>query len=89
VQYFRERGLREADGFFLADAPCRHLRSGESDKNGIRICACAIYDRRPATCRDFCGRTLSGGKRYYVPECCTMASKSMGEQEEGKRDTDL
>jgi Fe-S-cluster containining protein len=36
---------------------------------------CAIYDKRPDTCRDFCGRSLSGGKRYYVPEGCTMAGK--------------
>ena len=28
VQYFRERGLREADGFFLADAPCRASSQG-------------------------------------------------------------
>ena len=73
LQYLRERGLVEADGFFLADAPCRHLREEEPDGSGVRTWGCAIYDNRPATCRDFCGRTLSGGKRYYVPEGCTMA----------------
>ena len=72
---FRERGLREADGFFLADAPCRHLRREEPDTIGVRKWVCDIYDRRPATCRDYCGKSLSGGKRYYVPEGCTMADE--------------
>ena len=82
MQYFRERGLREADGFFLADAPCRHLRMEEPDEGGIRKWTCAIYDKRPATCRDFCGKTLSSGKRYYVPEGCTMADKERWDREE-------
>jgi len=81
LQYLRERGLKEADGFFLADAPCRHLHEEAPDDNGVRKWSCAIYDRRPATCRDFCGRTLSGGKRYYVPESCTMAVIRGGSQE--------
>jgi hypothetical protein len=75
VQYFRERGLKEADGFFLADAPCRHLLMVEIDEHGVTNYACAIYEKRPATCRDFCGKTLSSGKRYYIPENCTMADK--------------
>ena len=79
VQYFRERGLREADGFFLADAPCRHLRREEPDNLEVRKWVCDIYDRRPATCRDYCGRSLSGGKRYYVPEGCTMADEKSRE----------
>ena len=37
-------------------------------------------------CRDFCGRTLSGGKRYYVPEGCTMAGKGDREPEDGQED---
>ena len=86
LQYLRERGLKEADGFFLADAPCRHLREAEPDGSGVRKRGCAIYDRRPATCRDFCGRTLSGGKRYYVPECCTMAGNRGGETGDGRED---
>ena len=75
IQSLRERGLKEADGFFLADAPCRHLRKEETDNSGAGKWGCAIYDSRPSTCRDFCGRTLSGGKRYYVPEGCTLAGK--------------
>ena len=82
LHYLRERGLREADGFFLADAPCRHLRGEEPDAGGVRRWGCAIYDKRPDTCRDFCGRTLSGGKRYYVPEGCTMAGKKPQEKQE-------
>lgn len=73
LQYFRERGLKEADGLFLAEAPCRHLGEEEPDASGVRKWRCEIYETRPATCRDFCGKTLSGGKRYYVPACCTMA----------------
>ena len=84
LQYLRERGLREADGFFLADAPCRHLREEEPDGSGVRKWGCAIYYRRPATCRDFCGRTLSGWKRYYVPEGCTMAGNRVGETRDGR-----
>ena len=86
LQYLRERGLKEADGFFLADAPCRHLREAEPDGSGVRKRVCAVYDRRPATCRDFCGRTLSGGKRYYVPEGCTMAGSSVGEMRDERED---
>jgi hypothetical protein len=78
VQYFRERGLKEADGFFLADTPCRHLLREEPDEGGVTKWACAIYENRPATCRDFCGKTLSSGKRYYIPENCTMADKKSG-----------
>jgi Fe-S-cluster containining protein len=73
VQYLRERGLKESDGYFLADAPCRHLREDASDACGTGTWGCAIYETRPATCRDFCGKVLSGGKRFYVPEKCTMA----------------
>ena len=77
--YFRERGLKKADGYFLADAPCQHLHEEKPDGSGVKKWGCAIYDRRPASCRDFCGKTLSGGKRYYVPEGCTMAGKSDSE----------
>jgi len=71
---------------FLADAPCRHLREEGPDQSGARKWKCAIYENRPATCRDFCGRTLSGGKRYYVPEGCTMAEKRGGEPGDGQGD---
>jgi Fe-S-cluster containining protein len=79
LHYLRERGLKESDGYFLADAPCRHLREEAPDSSGVRKWGCAIYEKRPATCRDFCGRTLSGGKRYYVPEGCTMADGGRGD----------
>jgi Fe-S-cluster containining protein len=72
LSYLRERGLLEADGYFLANSPCRHLREAPGP-GGTKVWGCSIYDRRPATCRDFCGKTLSGGKRYYVPPGCTMA----------------
>ena len=78
IHYFRERGLKESGGMFLADAPCRHLKKEEPGGGGTPRWGCAIYDRRPATCRDFCGKTLSGGKRFYVPEGCTMAPGSPG-----------
>jgi Fe-S-cluster containining protein len=86
LQYLRERGLKEADGFFLADAPCRHLREEEPGSSGGRKWSCAIYDSRPATCRDFCGKTLSGGKRYYVPEGCSLAGTRSGDPDEGRAD---
>ncbi len=76
LTYLRERGLREADEYFLAEAPCRHLREEPADGSGDKKWTCAIYDHRPATCRDFNGRPLSGGKRYYVPACCTMAGRN-------------
>ena len=86
LHYLRERGLREADGFFLADAPCRHLHEEKPGDSGVRTWGCAIYDSRPATCRDFCGKTLSGGKRYYVPKGCTMAGDRGGETGDGRED---
>jgi Fe-S-cluster containining protein len=73
LHYLRERGLKESDGYFLVDAPCRHLHEEAPDSSGVKKWGCAIYEKRPVTCRDFCGMTLSGGKRYYVPEGCTMA----------------
>jgi hypothetical protein len=74
LHYLRERGLKESDGYFVANAPCRHLHEEEPASSGVRTWNCAIYEKRPATCRDFCGKSLSGGKRYYVPEGCTMAA---------------
>jgi len=73
--YLRERGLKEEGGYFLADAPCRHLKQDEPGPDGIARWSCAIYETRPATCRDFCGHALSAGKRFYVPEGCTMADR--------------
>ena len=84
--YFRERDLKKPDGFFLVDAPCQHLHEKEPDGNGVKKWGCAIYDWRPASCRDFCGKTLSGGKRYYVPEGCTLADKSSSEPGDGQED---
>jgi hypothetical protein len=75
LTYLRERGLKEADGYFFADAPCRHLKKGEPDGSSRATWICAIYERRPDTCRDFSGKVLSGGKRYYVPDGCTMATR--------------
>jgi Fe-S-cluster containining protein len=75
LHYLRERGLRESDGYFLIDAPCRHLKQAPPDGSGIVKWSCAIYDNRPSTCRDFCGKALSGGKRFYVPAGCTMAAE--------------
>lgn len=86
LHYLRERGLKEADGFFLADTPCRHLQKEEQDGTGIVRWGCAIYETRPATCRDFSGKTLSAGKRFYVPACCTMAAGRTGEPEGGQED---
>ncbi|MDD1719593.1 MAG: YkgJ family cysteine cluster protein [Methanoregulaceae archaeon] len=79
IQYLRERGFVEEDGFFLADIPCRHLQEEDPDGSGGKRWACDIYEKRPETCRDFCGRTLSGGKRYYVPASCTMATGKTGD----------
>lgn len=78
LHYLRERGLKEEGGYFLTDSPCRHLREEEPYGSGIRKWGCAIYETRPATCRDFCGKALSGGKRFYVPEVCSMAGGKGG-----------
>jgi hypothetical protein len=68
LHYLRERGLKEYGGYFLADDPCRHLKSLD---DGTGQTTCDIYDKRPVTCRDFCGKELSGGRRYFVPAGCT------------------
>ena len=75
LHYLRERGLMESEGYFLADNPCRHL-SPSGDGTGQKICA--IYDTRPVTCREFCGKELSGGRRYFVPPGCTLAAGKGG-----------
>jgi Fe-S-cluster containining protein len=80
LHYLRERGLREEGGYFLADSPCQHLRKEKLDDSGKPTWGCAIYETRPATCRDFCGKALSGGKRFFVPEGCSMAGEK-GEDE--------
>lgn len=85
LHYLRERGLKEEGGYFLADSPCRHLHEDAPDGTGITKWGCAIYETRPATCRDFCGKALSGGKRYYVPEGCTMVGgkgRETGDEQE-------
>jgi Fe-S-cluster containining protein len=79
LHYLRERGLKEEGGYFLADTPCQHLREEDPDGSGIKKWGCGIYETRPATCRDFCGKALSGGKRYYVPEACSMSGGKSGE----------
>ncbi len=81
VQYLRVRGLREIDGYFIANAPCQHLKEEVPGEDGVKMTSCMIYETRPATCRDFCGKALSGGKRYYVPAVCTMAGGKGAEPE--------
>ena len=73
--YYRERGLKESGGMFLADAPCRHLQKENEDPAGnpAPVWICMIHEKRPATCRDYCGKTRNRGTEYYVPEDCTMA----------------
>jgi hypothetical protein len=78
LNYLRARGLKEDAGYFLANASCQHLREEEVGGTGSNRWGCAIYEARPATCPDFCGKTLSGGKRFYVPSGCTMASMGGG-----------
>ncbi|MFA5221216.1 MAG: YkgJ family cysteine cluster protein [Methanoregula sp.] len=85
LHYLRERGLREEGGYFLVDSPCRHLERIEPDGSGIVRWGCAIYATRPATCRDFCGKSLSAAKRFYVPASCTMVggrSRASGDEQE-------
>jgi Fe-S-cluster containining protein len=86
LHYLRERGLKEEGGYFLADSPCRHLREEELDGSGTKKCGCGIYETRPATCRDFCGKALSGGKRFYVPEGCSMAGGKGREPGDDRKD---
>lgn len=76
--YYRERGLKESGGMFLADAPCRHLVRAESQETGTAQWVCAIYEERPAVCRLYCGKSLAHGMEYYVPEACTMAGDLHG-----------
>jgi len=81
-QYYRERGLKESGGMFLADAPCRHLKKEDPDGTAPSGQICTIYGRRPATCRDYCGRPRDRGTAYYVPEDCTMAVAGPGKRKQ-------
>jgi hypothetical protein len=74
----RERGQKESEGFFLANDPCRHLKLSADGSGHTR---CDIYEKRPATCRDFNGKELSGGRRYFVPAGCTLSGKSRNKEQ--------
>jgi hypothetical protein len=36
---------------------------------------CDIQDSKPQACKDFDGKPISHGRRYYVPDCCSMTKK--------------
>ena len=78
LHFMRERGQKEIGGFFLADSPCQHLKISE---DGSGQTSCDIYETRPVTCRDFSGKELSGGRRYYVPAGCTLAGGKTRDQD--------
>jgi Putative zinc- or iron-chelating domain len=83
LHYLRERGQRESEGYFLTHDPCRHLKPSE---DGSGQTSCDIYEKRPATCRDFSGKELSGGRRYFVPSGCTLAGKKNRDEEQAPAD---
>jgi len=72
IEYFRARGLKEEQGFFIIPHRCEQLMT-HSSNNPYRA-TCMINDKKPETCRRFKGKSHSAGVMYYVPSCCAMRS---------------
>lgn len=70
IEYFRARGLKEEQGFFIVPHRCEQLMTSSS----LPRATCLINDHKPETCRRFKGKSQSAGVMYYVPERCAMRS---------------
>jgi hypothetical protein len=69
-------------GTVLVPIVCPHLKYTENLKSDFRDqdvamgrTYCDIYEKRPQACKDFDGRPLSHGRKYFVPEGCSMVRK--------------
>jgi hypothetical protein len=77
--YLLMHGCRIEHGMMLVPLVCPHLQilktinPGCTDEHDVYYCD--IQDTKPQTCKDFDGRPISHGRKYFVPDGCTMTKK--------------
>jgi hypothetical protein len=81
-QYLLVHGCRIEHGEMLVPLACPHLRETANLKSDFRDqdvamgkTYCDIQDTKPQSCKDFDGRPISHGRKYFVPDGCTMTKK--------------
>jgi hypothetical protein len=67
-EYLLTHGCTIEHGTVLVPLICPHLVIEDNGKT-----TCDIHETKPQTCKDFDGRHLSHGRKYFIPDCCTMA----------------
>jgi len=73
--YLLTHGCIIEHGTMLVPFPCPHLIFSNEDDivNGKPVSKCDIHETKPQTCKDFDGRPISHGRKYFVPDDCTMS----------------
>ena len=66
--YLLVHGCTIEHGTMLVPFPCPHLYMEVGGLFG-----CDIHETKPQTCKDFDGRPISHGRKYFVPDGCTMS----------------
>ena len=81
-EYLLTHGCRIEHGMMLIPIECPHLKDTGNLKSDFRDqevargkTYCDIYENRPPACRDFDGKPISHGRKYFVPDKCTMKVK--------------
>jgi len=81
IQTLRTKGVREAQGFFLLNHDCQHLKksviwgSGESGTCSITSprsfeWLCDIHATKPMSCKRWTGQRRIRNTLYYIPPRC-------------------
>jgi Fe-S-cluster containining protein len=73
--YYLARGCIIKNGVVFAQYPCPNLIYPDFVGGKYK---CGIHATRPQLCKDFDGRAISHGRKYFVPDSCTM--KRMGKK---------
>jgi|WetSurMetagenome_2_1015567.scaffolds.fasta_scaffold323847_1 hypothetical protein len=70
--YFVARGAKINKGLVLIPSECPHLKLNEFNPSES---LCDIEDNKPGACKEYVGKRISGGRKYWVPDNCTMTKK--------------
>ena len=73
--YYLARGCTIEHGIILAQFPCPHLVYPDLTLGCEPKYTCNIQATKPQTCKDFDGRPISHGRKYFIPDGCTMVRK--------------
>lgn len=73
--YLITHGCLEEHGNILVPIKCPHLSGPVLNKEIVEEYTCDIHLTKPQTCKDFDGRPLSHGRKYFIPDGCTMSRK--------------